>query len=238
MASKFSIKTTSSFFLVLCLTVILLFIFSCFAADPDPLQDFCVADLNSTIIVNGYPCKPVSQVTSNDFFFSGLMIEPSTANPLGHGVRIGNVSTFPGLNTLGLTVNRFDLAPGGVTPIHKHPRASEVNIVLKGKVISGFISTSDVLYLKVQKAGELFVIPRGLVHFAANVGRHKAVLIAGYNSQLPGFAFIPNNLFASSPTIPNYILAKNFRVDEKFIAIIKSKFARNGALAIANEEDI
>ncbi|XP_026398313.1 germin-like protein subfamily T member 2, partial [Papaver somniferum] len=215
-----------------------LFPFSCFSADPDPLQDFCVADLNSTIIVNGYPCKPVSQVTSNDFFFSGLINAPSTANPLGHGVRIGNVSTFHGLNTLGLMVNRIDLTPGGVTPIHRHPRASEANIVLKGKVLSGFISASDVLYLKVQKDGELFIIPRGLVHFATNVGPQKAVLIAGYNSQLPGFASIPSNLFASTPTIPNYILAKNFRVDEKFTAIMKSKFSPTGSLAIANGDDI
>ncbi|RZC68386.1 hypothetical protein C5167_031656 [Papaver somniferum] len=396
MAAMFRVKTTSSFFLVMFFTVILYFTLSCFSADPDPLQDICVADLNSPIRVNGYPCKPesqvttddfffsglrngastanpigfgvrranastfpglytqgvsvnrvdlapggisathvhprasesnfvikgkvlfgfvttanvlyykvlrageitiiprglvhfaanvgrknviylsafnsvlpgispipnnlfastptipnyilaknfrvddkpVSQVTSNDFFFSGLINAPSTANPLGHGVRIGNVSTFHGLNTLGLMVNRIDLTPGGVTPIHRHPRASEANIVLKGKVLSGFISASDVLYLKVQKDGELFIIPRGLVHFATNVGPQKAVLIAGYNSQLPGFASIPSNLFASTPTIPNYILAKNFRVDEKFTAIMKSKFSPTGSLAIANGDDI
>ncbi|MCL7044200.1 hypothetical protein MKW94_008308 [Papaver nudicaule] len=224
MAAKFSIKTTSSIFLVLGLTVILLFSLSCIAADPDPLQDFCVADLNSTIHINGFSCKPVSQVTSNDFFYSGLMIEPSTDNPDGAGVRRGDVNNFPGLNTLGLTVSRVDLAPGGIIALHVHPRASESNYVIKGEVLFGFISTTDVLYAKVMKPGELSIIPRGLVHFAANVGPHKAVLLAIFNSQNPGFANIPTNLFASYPTIPNDVLAKNFRVDEKIIAIIKSKF--------------
>ncbi|MCL7026714.1 hypothetical protein MKW94_003881 [Papaver nudicaule] len=227
MAAKFSIKTTSSFFLVLCSTVILFFSLPCFSADPDPLQDFCVAELNSTVKVNGFPCKSVSQVTSNDFFFSGLMNEASTANPFGAGLILGDVTAFPGLNTQGLTVSRIDIAPGGIIPLHTHPRASECNLVTKGKVLFGFITTTDVLYSKVMKAKELSIIPRGLVHFAKNVGSGKAVVIAILNSQQPGFSTLPNNLFASNPEIPNDILAKNFRVTEKVITIIKSKFQHN-----------
>ncbi|MCL7050241.1 hypothetical protein MKW94_004349 [Papaver nudicaule] len=221
MAAKFSIKTTSSFLLVLCLTVILFFSLPCFSADPDPLQDICVADLNSTVRVNGYPCKPICQVTSNDFFFSGMMNEASTDNYLGFGVIRADVISFPGLNTQGLTVARIDLAPGGVIPFHTHPRGSEANLVIEGDVYFGFITTTDDLYAKVMKAGELNIIPRGLVHFAKNVGPGKAVLIATLNSQNPGFANISSNLFASYPTIPNDILARNFRVDEKIIELIK-----------------
>ncbi|KAI3995387.1 hypothetical protein MKX01_040503 [Papaver californicum] len=231
MSAKFSIKTTSSFFLFLCLTVILFFTLSCFSADPDPLQDICVADLNSTVHINGYPCKPESQATSDDFFFSGLMDAASTDNPFGFGVKRGDVKTFPGLNTQGLSVNRVDIAPGGIIPLHVHPRASEANFVLEGNVLVGFITTADVLYSKVRKVGDLSIIPRGLVHFVTNVGKEKAVLIAIFNSQLPGIAIIPNNLFASNPAIPIDILAKNFRVDEKVIDIIKSKFGNQTNIA-------
>ncbi|RZC68390.1 hypothetical protein C5167_031668 [Papaver somniferum] len=226
MAAMFYIKTTSSFFLVLCFTVIL-FTLSCFSADPDPLQDICVADLNSTIRVNGFSCKPESQVTSEDFFFSGLTTGASTANPFGIGLKRGDVTTFPGLNTQGLTVSRIDLVPGGIIPLHVHPRASQANLLIKGKIYFGFVTTTDVLYAKVMKPGELNIIPRGLVHFAANVGPGNAVVLAILNSQLPGFSTLPFNLFNSTPTIPDYILAKNFRVDEKVIDIIKSKFAPN-----------
>ncbi|KAI3955851.1 hypothetical protein MKW98_006211 [Papaver atlanticum] len=223
-AAKFSINTTSSFFLVLCLSVILVFTLSCFSSDPDPLQDFCVADLKSTTIVNGFPCKPVSQVTSNDFSYSGLMNETTIVNPFGAGVSSGDVTNFPGLNTLGISTSRVDLVPGGFIPLHVHPRASELIFINKGEVLFGFISTTNVLYSKVLKVGEQFIFPRGLVHFAANVGPGKAVLISAYNSQLPGIALLPLNLFASNPTIPNEILAKNFQVDANVIAIIKSKF--------------
>jgi hypothetical protein len=43
------------------------------AADPDPLQDFCVADLSTNApLVNGFPCKPRSTITAEDFVFRGL----------------------------------------------------------------------------------------------------------------------------------------------------------------------
>ncbi|KAI3979329.1 hypothetical protein MKX01_020537 [Papaver californicum] len=206
---------------VLCLTV---FALSCFA-DPDQLQDFCVADLNTTTtIVNGFPCKPVSQVTSNDFFFSGLVNEASTDNPFGLGVRFGDVENFPGLNTLGLSINRAHFAPGGIIPIHTHPRANEANFVIKGNVRFGFITTTNVLYSKVLKAGEMAIVPKGLVHFVQNVGSGKADILAVFDSQLPGTASLPFNLFGSTPALPDDLLAKNFQVDEKVIASIKSKF--------------
>ncbi|KAI3873334.1 hypothetical protein MKX03_003203 [Papaver bracteatum] len=127
----------------------------------------------------------------------GLINEASTENPLGLGVRFGEVNTFPELNTLGLSINRIDLATGGIVQIHTHPRATEANFVIKGEVLFGFLTTTNVLYAKVMKAGELSIIPRGLVHFAINVGREKALVISTFNSQLPGFASIPLNLFAS-----------------------------------------
>ncbi|KAI3863346.1 hypothetical protein MKX03_023286 [Papaver bracteatum] len=224
-AAKSSIKTATSFFLVLYSTMILFFALPCFSSDPDPLQDFCVADLSTTsTIVNGYPCKPVSKVTSEDFFYSGFKDETSTANLFGFGATQGNISTFPGLNTLGLSLIRIDLAPGGIIPLHSHPRASEANFIVKGEVTFGFITTNDVVYSKLMKAGEVNIIPRGLVHFAKNVGQEKALILAILNSQLPGFATINSNLFGSSPAIPNDILAKNFQVNESVIAIIKSKF--------------
>ena len=60
--------------------VLTLLAFVCFtmnvvvhAADPDPLQDFCVADLSQNAThMNGYPCKPRSAVTAADFLFTGL----------------------------------------------------------------------------------------------------------------------------------------------------------------------
>ena len=61
-------KTLASLFTVLILAPSIL------ATDPDPLQDFCVADLDGKAIsVNGHPCKPMSEA-GEDFLFSSKQI--------------------------------------------------------------------------------------------------------------------------------------------------------------------
>uniref|UniRef100_A0A453M5A3 Cupin type-1 domain-containing protein n=1 Tax=Aegilops tauschii subsp. strangulata TaxID=200361 RepID=A0A453M5A3_AEGTS len=77
----------------------------------------------------GFPCKPASAVVSDDFFFAGLArsgAADAAESPFGSSVTSGNVAAFPGLNTLGVSINRVDLAPGGVNPLHSHPRAAEL----------------------------------------------------------------------------------------------------------------
>ncbi|KAB2633440.1 germin-like protein subfamily T member 2 [Pyrus ussuriensis x Pyrus communis] len=211
--------------LILCLVVLtLLFPLPSNSADPDPLQDFCVADLSASEAVNGFPCKPVSKATSDDFFFDGLSKKGNTSNVFGAKVTSANVLTFPGLNTLGLSMNRVDFARGGLNPPHWHPRASESGVVIKGKLLVGFVTTRNVYYSKVLSAGQMFVIPRGLVHFQLNVGEGKALAFTAFNSHLPGSAVLPLNLFASTPLVPDQVLTKAFQVDEDVINGIRSKF--------------
>lgn len=104
--------------------------------DPDPIEDFCIADLTKigdTLSSNyGFPCKPLSQVTSEDFVFSGLTKPGNTTNLFGSVVTSGNVDFFPAVNTLGLSANRVDFAPGGVLPPHSHPRATELITIIHG----------------------------------------------------------------------------------------------------------
>ncbi|KAF6169692.1 hypothetical protein GIB67_004088 [Kingdonia uniflora] len=217
------ITYTSSLIYLLSLMVLLFSPFGC-CSDSDPLQDFCVAELNGTLSINGFPCKPISKVRSSDFFFDGFTKEGNTSNGVGSAVTSGNVLAFPGVNTLGISMNRVDFAPGGVNPPHIHPRASETGVIIRGEVLVGFITTGNVYHSKVLKFGEMFVIPRGLAHFQMNVGKGKAMVITAFNSQLPGTTILSLALFASNPPLPIKVLTKTFQVEEKVINDIKSKF--------------
>jgi quercetin dioxygenase-like cupin family protein len=194
-------------------------------ADPDPLQDFCVADHQAGITIDGFPCKPVSSVVSDDFFSSVLAMAGNTDNMFGSNITAGNAVSFPGVNTLGVSMNRVDIAPGGVNPLHSHPHATEIGFVVQGVVLVGFVSTSNVFYSKVIKAGENFIIPRGLVHFEFNIGKEMAFEITAFDSQLPGVVVAPTTLFGSMPTIPIDVLTKTFQVDASVIQLLTSKFA-------------
>jgi|UniRef100_A0A2N9G678 quercetin dioxygenase-like cupin family protein len=215
-------SSISPFYLLSCLIVLLLVPVPSRSADPDSLQDFCVADLNASITVNGFPCKPASKVNLNDFFFDGLTKEGNTANIFGSSITPANVLSFPGLNTLGIAINRVDYAKGGINPLHSHPRATESGVIIKGKVLVGFVTTQNVYYSKVLGPGEVFVIPKGLVHFQKNVGKGKALAFTVFNGQLPGVVLLPTNLFASK--IPNDVLTQTFQVNDAVVNGIKSKF--------------
>ncbi|XP_021761724.1 germin-like protein subfamily T member 2 [Chenopodium quinoa] len=209
---------------LLCIVVFLLAPFLSNAADPDPLSDFCIADLNSSPTFANFPCKPTSNVTSEDFFFDGLMKEGNTSNMFGSKVTPGNVLTFPALNMLGLSMNRLDIAPNGLNPPHTHPRSTESGVVISGKVLVGFVTTGNVFYSKVLVPGQMFVIPRGLVHFEKNVGNKKAVIITAFNSQNPGVVVVPTTLFDAQPSISDDVLKQTFQIDSSVVHGIESKF--------------
>ncbi|XP_051146828.1 rhicadhesin receptor-like [Andrographis paniculata] len=192
-------------------------------ADPDLLQDICVADLNSAIKVNGFPCK--SNATAEDFFSDVLAKPGATNNSAGSLVTGANVQKIPGLNTLGVSLSRIDYAPGGLNPPHTHPRATEVVFVLEGELDVGFITTGNVLFSKHIKKGEIFVFPKGLVHFQKNNGKTPAAVIAAFNSQLPGTQSIATTLFAAAPPVPDDVLAKAFHIGTKQVEKMKSRFA-------------
>ncbi|XP_022946061.1 germin-like protein 5-1 [Cucurbita moschata] len=199
------------------------FFFAVAAADPDLLQDVCVADLASGIKVNGFTCK--SNFSANDFFFDGLAKPGATNNSLGSRVTGANVQSIPGLNTLGVSLSRIDYAPDGLNPPHTHPRATEIVFVLDGELDVGFITTANVLVSKSIKKGEIFVFPKGLVHFQKNNGKVPAAVISAFNSQLPGTQSIAATLFAASPPVPDNVLTKAFQIETKEVKKIKSKLA-------------
>ncbi|KAG6397707.1 hypothetical protein SASPL_143877 [Salvia splendens] len=181
------------------------------SADPDMLQDLCVADLKSGVKVNGYPCK--SNVTAEDFFFAGIGKPGATNNSMGAVVTGANVQKIPGLNTLGVSLARIDYAPGGLNPPHTHPRATEVVFVLEGELDVGFITTANVLISKTIKQGD------------KNNGKIPAAVLSAFNSQLPGTQSIAATLFAATPPVPDNVLTKAFMVGTKEVHKIKSRFA-------------
>ncbi|KAJ1283081.1 hypothetical protein BS78_03G101100 [Paspalum vaginatum] len=197
---------------------------SALSGDPDYLQDLCVADLNSEVKVNGFPCK-ASAATADDFF-SGVLATPGATNTTsGSTVTAANVEKVPGLNTLGVSLARIDYAPGGVNPPHTHPRATELVFVLYGALDVGFVTTANKLVARTIARGDVFAFPRGLVHFQRNAGREPAAVISAFNSQLPGTQSLAMTLFGAEPEVPDDVLAKAFQIDAEEVDKIKAKFA-------------
>ncbi|XWS34888.1 hypothetical protein CRYUN_Cryun21dG0075700 [Craigia yunnanensis] len=211
----------SSLFLQLFLGLTLLLGFA--KPDPDPLQDYCIADTKSPLFLNGASCLNPSLALSSHFTTSALAKPGNTkANPFGFSVTLTTLANLPGINTMGLTMARVDIAANGLVPPHSHPRASEVTICLQGVLLVGFVDTSNRLFTQQLRPGDSFVFPRGLIHYLYNLdSRHPALAVSGLSSQNPGAQIASRAAFLSNPLIPNEILEKAFQISSKDVAKIR-----------------
>ncbi|KAJ7295902.1 hypothetical protein O6H91_17G027800 [Diphasiastrum complanatum] len=233
-------------------------------ADPDPLQDVCVAGSrhhpppssktnvydedptsktaggyvfpghgstdathmaasNATTngTLTGVVCTDPRLLSAADFTFQGLNKAGNTHNTLGSSVTAVNAKTFPGLNTLGISFARIDFAKNGLNPPHVHPRATEVLFLLEGDLSVGFIAGDNKLFSHNLTTGDLFVFPKGLIHFQQNIGNKNAISISAFNSQNPGVQQIVEAVFASHPSLPDELLELAFGLNKEAIRSIE-----------------
>lgn len=192
------------------------------ASDPDPLQDFCVADFSSKLFVNGFPCKDPANVTSEDFTYRGLRNQGNLSLTFGAPLQKAFVGQFPGLNTQGIAWARLDFAPGGLNVPHWHQRATEILSCIKGKLLVGFVDTNNRLWSSVLEAGDITMFPRGLMHFQLNVGKEVASAQLALQSQNPGRSDVGQATFGSG--LRDEILEKAFGLSEKAVESLKEFF--------------
>ncbi|XP_062030683.1 germin-like protein subfamily 3 member 4 [Rosa rugosa] len=185
------------------LSVIFCFCTKISLADSDNLQDTCPTSplAKQTIFINGFLCKNPNDISSSDFKTTRLTQPGDTDNFSGSAVTIVTAAEFPGLNTLGLSIARTDFRVDGLVRLHSHPRATEMFFVSKGLVLVGFIDTSNEPFGTFLKEGDVFVFPRGLLHFCLNPGYGTATGLSVYNSQNPGVVTMADAMFEPTPDV-------------------------------------
>lgn len=199
-----------------------LLILTCNAA----VQDFCVADLTAPAGPAGYSCKPPANVTVSDFVFTGFRAAGNTTNIINAAVSAAFDAQYPGVNGLGLSIARLDLAPGGVVPMHTHPGASELLLVVQGTIVAGFISSANEVYVQKLMKGDVMVFPQGLLHFQINGGGRTAVAFASFGSANPGLQITDFALFANS--LSSALVEKATFLDDAQVKKLKGVLGGSG----------
>ncbi|KAM0953142.1 hypothetical protein DsansV1_C02g0020881 [Dioscorea sansibarensis] len=188
----------------------------------DPLQDFCVADRTLPQSPAGYSCKNVSQVSVDDFVFTGFRNPGNTSNTNMASLTPAFVAQWPALNGLGISAVYAEIAPGGRVPIHTHPGGTELIVVIEGTIIAGFISSSNKAYTKKVDAYEAIIFPQGLLHFQVNAGSVKAKYLVSFSSANPGVQTTSMSLFGND--LPSEILEKVSSIDVAEVKKLKAMF--------------
>ncbi|KAF6999035.1 hypothetical protein CFC21_015110 [Triticum aestivum] len=188
-------------------------------------QDFCVADLACPDTPAGYPCKP--GVGAGDFYYHGLAAAGNTNNLIKAAVTPAFVGQFPGVNGLGISAARLDIAVGGVVPLHTHPAASELLFVTEGTILAGFISSSsNTVYTKTLYKGDIMVFPQGLLHYQYNGGSSPAVALVAFSGPNPGLQITDYALFANN--LPSAVVETVTFLDDAQVKKLKSVLGGTG----------
>jgi len=186
--------------LVLALAFALSSLLSAHAGDPDLTTDYSFPD--------GTTPKFVFRAF-RDTLRGAPMDEPFT-------VKRASQVEFPALTGQSVSYAALRFAPNGINGPHTHPRSSELLLVLQGWLEVGFVDSENRLFSQVIEAGDVFVFPKGLMHFQVNRDtKYPALAIAAFGSSSPSTVVLQKALFDSG--IGTDVLAKSFRVDAETI---------------------
>lgn len=176
--------------------------------DPDILTDFILP-----------PNAPPP--TGNFFTYTGFRSLLTAPIPPKFQVVKAAVEQFPALNGQSVSLAALIYPPGSVNPVHAHPRAAELLFLRQGRLEVGFVDTTNKLYCQTLHEGDLFVFPKGLVHFQYNAdGKKPAVAYSAFGSANAGTVSLPNALFNS--TIDDTVLALSFKTDVATVHKLKA----------------
>ncbi|KAL6125703.1 hypothetical protein ACLB2K_073757 [Fragaria x ananassa] len=128
---------------------------------------------------------------------------------------------FPALNGQSVSYAVLQLPPQTLLPPYTRSDAAGLLFLLDGSLEVGLIDTKNNLYTTKLQAGDIFIFPKGLIHYQYNTDSQlPATAIAAFGSASARAVAVPPSVFASG--IDDVILAKSFKTDIDTIRKIKA----------------
>ncbi|EMF16140.1 RmlC-like cupin [Sphaerulina musiva SO2202] len=114
---------------------------------------------------------------------------------------------FPALIGTGVAMTVGFLGPCGFNTPHIHPRSSEINIIIEGRLGTEFVAENGVPPIaNILEKFQMTVFPKGAVHTEFNPDCTNATFVAGFGSEDPGVQQSAQTLFSLDPEIVKAVL--------------------------------
>ena len=146
----------------------------------------------------------VNMLDSSDFIYNFLAPPPgaTTTGSGGHTVR-SDRKLMPALIGTGVSMTIGFIGPCGFNTPHTHPRASEINVIVEGRLGTMFVTENgvDPLGGAILDKFHQTVFPQGALHTEWNPDCTDAIFVAGFNSEDPGVEQAAQTLFEIDPDL-------------------------------------
>uniref|UniRef100_A0ACD5TXZ6 Uncharacterized protein n=1 Tax=Avena sativa TaxID=4498 RepID=A0ACD5TXZ6_AVESA len=184
------------------------------ANDPDILTDFIVPPGTNATLLDGTFFTYTSLISSN----------AADVDPVKFTASKATAAEFPALLGQSVSYAALVFGTGTLNPPHIHPRASELLFVVEGPLLVGLVDkVAGKVYTQTLQAGDMFVSPKGMVHFQYNAGTQMARGFSTFGGARPGTISLPGAIFESG--IDDIVLEKSFHVDQATVEALKHDLA-------------
>lgn len=115
--------------------------------------------------------------------------------------------SFPALIGNGESMTVGFLGPCGMNTPHVHNRATELNIVVQGRLVTNFVGENGARPIaNTLSQYQMAVFPQGAIHVEFNPDCGETVFVAGFNNADAGVQSIAQSFFALRPDITSATL--------------------------------
>ncbi|CRK06965.1 hypothetical protein BN1708_009753, partial [Verticillium longisporum] len=189
------------------------------------------------------------------FDFTDLSVPGSESKGKGGFSTSATARTFPALIGNGAGMTLGFLGPCGMNTAHVHPRATELNVVVKGRLVTNFVIENGVEPIEnTMSLYQMSVFPKGAIHQEYNPGEsihptvpicptekvltrlvadcEDTVFVAGFNDPDPGVEQVAQAFFSLNPDVVSATLGGVTTLDGKDIASFREHIPDNVALGI------
>ena len=145
----------------------------------------------------------IALLDDSDFIYDFLNPPASaiTQGKGGHTVKADR-KDFPALIGTGVSMTLGFIGPCGFNTPHIHPRSSQINVVVKGKLGTEFIAENGARPVSgMLEEFQMTVFPMGATHTEFNPDCDDAVFVAGFASEDPGVQQVAQTLFSLDPEL-------------------------------------
>jgi hypothetical protein len=131
------------------------------------------------------------------FVFDFVNPPPNSANKTAGGLLItAKEKTFPPLAGIPVSLAVNTIAPCGYIQPHVHPRATEMTVVVQGKLMTQYIAeTGAIMVTNELPTFSSTLFPQGAIHTSFNPYCEEAKAVSAFTSNDAGIHFVATNFF-------------------------------------------
>jgi hypothetical protein len=167
-----------------------------------------------------------------DFNDSGAPDGSETVGKGGFTVS-ANAKTFPALIGNGAAMTVGFIGPCGMNTPHVHNRATELNIIVQGRLVTNFQVENGVAPIQnILSKYQMTVFPQGAIHQEFNPDCEPAVFVAGFNNPDPGVEQIAQTFFGLRPDVVSSTLGGVYTINGEDIESFRDLIPANVALGV------